>query len=113
MGYDINDLQLTLNFEVFDDWSVKDIRDLERAPGVTVGEMPRLFEEGRVPTLVLRAWCWVENRRRWPTFTLDAVDEIPYGKFMNIVKASLDDVEAVIVAEETDDSPLDLPEATS
>ena len=82
--YNLDEVTLTLDADMLQEWTVRDINDLELHSGLTMPEWGTVMVEGRVPTRALRAWCWVENRRRWPEFPMSAVDEIPYGKFLDL-----------------------------
>ena len=98
MGWNIDEVTLTLDADLLQEWSVKDITDLEYYSGLSMPEWAQIMVEGNVPTRALRAWCFIENRRRWPDLKMDAIDEIPYGKCLNLA------VGDTIV--EAEDSPL-------
>ena len=100
----LDQVTLTLDVDLLMDWSVKDIVDLETASGMSMPEWAEAMQEGRVSTRALRAWCWIENRRRWPNFKRAAVDEIPYGKFTDLILASNERAEQA--AAEDDDEVL-------
>ena len=114
MGYNIEEVTLTLDADLLLDWTVKDITDLERHSGLSMAEWGQVMVEGKVSTQGLRAWCWIENRRKWPGLKLSAIDEIPYGRFLDLVtkdqesrQAEDDDelaeIEEAIVAEDQGD----------
>ena len=84
MGYNFNEVTLTLDADLLQEWSVKDITDLEYYSGLSMPEWGTIMVEGNVPTRALRAWCYIENRRRWPDLKMAAIDEIPYGKFLDL-----------------------------
>ena len=104
MGYNIEEVTLTLDADLLQEWSVKDITDLEYYSGLSMPEWATIMVEGNVPTRALRAWCFIENRRRWPDLKMDAIDEIPYGKFLDL---------AVGEKPEVADIPLEEDEETS
>ena len=108
MAYDISKVTLTLNADLLLDWSVRDIADLEKHSGLSMPEWAAVMtSETQVTTRALRAWCWVENRRRWPNFPLSAVDEIPYGKFLDLINADQESKEqAVEDADAVAEAPL-------
>ena len=100
MGYNIEEVTLTLDADLLENWPVKDIADLEYYSGLTMGEWATVMVEGNVPTRALRAWCFVENRQRWPDLKMDAIDEIPYGKFLNLAVGDRAEAEDSPLAEE-------------
>ena len=111
MGWNIDEVTLTLDADLLLDWTVKDITDLERHSGMSMAEWGQSMVEGKVSTRGLRAWCWIENRRRWPNLTLAAIDAIPYGRFLDLVlkdqkqeEDDLDEIEEAIVAEDQGDA---------
>ena len=105
MGYNIEEVTLTLDADLLQEWSVKDITDLEYYSGLSMPEWASVMVEGNAPTRALRAWCYIENRRRWPDLKIDAIDEIPYGKFLDL---AIGDQQV-----EAEDSPLDEDEEES
>ena len=98
--YNLEEVTLTLDADLLQEWTVRDITDLETHSGLTMPEWAVVMVEGRVPTRALRAWCWIENRRRWPDFPLSAVDEIPYGKFLDLAVGDRPEDEDTPLAED-------------
>ena len=118
MGWNIEEVTLTLDIDLLLDWTVKDITDLERHSGMSMAEWAQQMVDGNVSTRGLRAWCWIENRKRWPNLPMSAIDEIPYGRFLDLIikdqaqhseeDDELAEIEDAIVAEdlEADAGPL-------
>ena len=106
--FPIDQVTLTADHEFIDEtWTAKDEMDFHRVTGLTLYEwveMAREYPLKGMGGLYLSAICWIENRRKWPDLTFDAVAEIPYGKMTDLAKAGGAEEQEVEVP---DDSPLE------
>ena len=79
MGQFIKDqVTLTITDESLRGWTAKEDRLFKQACGINLKQWLTLHEadyDASVAGDYLAAFCWIENRRKWPDLTFEAIEE--------------------------------------